>query len=172
MHQIPLFFTSRSVTTFFHAVRNTATLLTTSARIQAQLCHEFGAHFCQFKFYVHENEDTAMARFQNSTFSTLRLSKEDEKKFTSWVTSEKPTTERLISTLLADGFKVSISWVTDSNAFCFSLIGTDNTKQNRGMVMTSWSDEFDEVVQIAAYKHYMVCGGGEWPSEGEGQRWG
>lgn len=113
-----------------------------------------------------------MARFQQSTFANLTLSRDDEKKFTDWVTKERPTPEGVMSNLLADGFKVSVSWVTDSNAFCFSVIGTENTKQHRNMVMTTWSDDLAEVILLAAYKHYLVCGGGEWPSTNSGERWG
>jgi hypothetical protein len=116
--------------------------------------------------------EQAMARFNQSTFSSLKLEKADEKKFTAWVTQHTPQPATIIQQFLGDGFKISCSWVVDQNAFCFSVIGTDATKAHRGMVMTSWSDEFDEVAAIAAYKHYEMCGGGEWPTSEQGDRWG
>lgn len=113
-----------------------------------------------------------MARWQQSTFAALSLSRDDEKKFTAWVSQNKPTAEGTISELLGAGFKISISWVTDSNAFCMSVIGTDETKQHRSMVMTTWSDDLAEVIIMAGYKHFVVCGGGEWPAANKGERWG
>lgn len=113
-----------------------------------------------------------MARFSQSTFSSLKLEKSDEKKFTEWVSQTTPLPAAVILQFLGDGFKISCSWVADQNAFCFSVVGTENTKAHRNMVMTSWSDDFDEVVAIAAYKHYVMCDSGEWPTQDTSDRWG
>ena len=113
-----------------------------------------------------------MARFQSSTFASIRLTSADEKDFTTWVTKEKVDARALLDQFLGDGFKLSVSWVTDQNAFCFSIIGTDTTKNHRNLVMTSWADDLDEVIQIAGYKHFVLCNGDTWPTEDTTQRWG
>ena len=113
-----------------------------------------------------------MARFNNSTFSTLRMSNQDEQQFTEFISSEKRTPVEWLQTLLGDGYKVSVSYVFDQNAFCLSVIGTDNTKQNKGVVMTTWSDDLEEVITMAAFKHFGMCQGGEWPTQANENRWG
>lgn len=113
-----------------------------------------------------------MARFRGSEFSTLKLERADEKKFTEWVTKENPQPFSAITEMLGQGYKVSCSFVTDQNAFCFSIVGTDNSKINRNAVMTTWSDDLEEVILMAAYKHFVMCDGNEWPTRGEEQRWG
>jgi hypothetical protein len=123
-------------------------------------------------FMIAPTEIHAMARFNQSTFASIVLTRDDEKKFTQWVTKENITSSSALQSLLGDGFKVSCSWVVDQNSFCFSVIGTDSTKNHKGMVMTTWSDDLDEVMCLAAYKHYAVCSGGEWPTQKDGQRWG
>jgi hypothetical protein len=113
-----------------------------------------------------------MARFNNSVFSTLRLGADDEKKVVQWIAAEGVTITGVLEKLLGDGFKISCSWVFDQSAFCFSIIGTDSTKDHKDMVMTTWSDDLEEVVLLAGYKHYVVCDGRAWPTDKAGARWG
>lgn len=117
-------------------------------------------------------EEYAMARYDRSVFAALSLSTEDEKRFTEWVTQQKVEPVEAMKKFTGDGFKISVSWVFDQNSFCLSVIGTKETRLHDGMVMTSWSDDLEEVILIAAYKHYVVCDGGEWPTRENTQRWG
>lgn len=113
-----------------------------------------------------------MARFGNMTFAAVSLTSDDEKQFTDWVTKQDPNPMECVAQLLGNGFKVSCSWVFDQNAFCFSIIGTEATKQHRDMVMTSWSDDLAEVIFIGYYKHYVLMNEETWPTQAEQQRWG
>lgn len=172
LYQLPVYYTVDETTKLFRNVKNVPTLLTLWRQISTNLEREFSAHSTQFCFFVHEGRDTMAARFAQSVFATLTVSRDDEKQFTAWVSKEKPTTEGIMSHLLGEGFKISISWVVDNNAFCLSIIGTDNTRQHKNMVMTTWSDDLAEVILLAGYKHFVICGGGEWPSSGTTERWG
>jgi hypothetical protein len=113
-----------------------------------------------------------MARFNGSVFSTLRLEPAQEKEFTAWVVSNHIEPLEMLQEFLGQGFKVSVSYVVDQNAFCLSVIGTEATKQHKGQVMTSWSDDLTEVILIAAFKHIIVCDNGAWPIAESGSRWG
>jgi hypothetical protein len=113
-----------------------------------------------------------MARYRNSTFAALRLTAAQESDFTDWVAKEPLSVKDIVNQFTGDGFKVSVSWVFDQSSFCLSVIGTDETKDHRDMVMTSWSDDLDEVARIAAYKHYVLCEAKQWPSDDNTRRWG
>jgi len=126
----------------------------------------------QFVFQFANTEIEAMARFTQSTFASITLTSENKKDFEKWASSSSLTALECMNKLMGDGFKVSASWVTDQNAFCCSIIGTDVTKHHKDMVMTSWSDDLEEVILIGTYKHYVLCNGDEWPTRDAGQRWG
>lgn len=113
-----------------------------------------------------------MARFNQSVFASISLTSQDKKAFEDWLAKSKASPLETAEYLIGLGFKISISFVVDQSAFCLSLIGTDSTKQHNGMVMTSWSDDLNEVIMIAAYKHCVMCNEGPWPTRDNSQRWG
>lgn len=142
------------------------------SKVHTYIVNVVGGSFQNTIFQIAPDEETAMARFQNSTFASVQLNQDDEKKLTDWIQAEGITGPEAMNRLLGCGFKLSVSWIPDQNAFCFSVIGTDNTKTHKNMVMTSWSDDLDEVAAIAAYKHFVVCDEGTWPTRADGPRWG
>lgn len=113
-----------------------------------------------------------MAGYNKSSFSPLRLTSDDEKRFTDWIKAESVDALDCLKRLTGDGFKVTMTYVFDQNAWCVSLVGTETTKKHKDVVMTSWSDDLGEAIAIGAYKHYIVCDGGEWPSADTTLRWG
>lgn len=113
-----------------------------------------------------------MARFQQKEFASIQLTVADEKQFTEWITSENQSGLDIMNKLSGDGFKMSLSYIFDQSAFCFSIIGTENTKKHADLVMSSWSDDLEEAILIGAYKHYVLCQEDVWPTAKSGQRWG
>jgi len=113
-----------------------------------------------------------MAQFGRSEFAALTLTTDHEKQFNQWIAAENLNGVKALEMLLAEGFKVSCSWIVDQSSYCFSIIGTDATKKHKNMVMTSWSDDLDEVICIGLFKHAIICGGEAWPTRADGPRWG
>ena len=113
-----------------------------------------------------------MARFQTMEFANIQLGKADEKQFSDWVAEENVKPLEAVQRLLGDGFKVSCSWVFSQSAFCFTIVGTDETPKHKGICMTTWSDDLEEVMALAVYKHYVICDGQDWPTQSSGSRWG
>lgn len=113
-----------------------------------------------------------MANFRNSVFSNLTITDEHKAAFDKWYSSDDVTALSCLTEIAGCGLKFSCSYVDDQNAFCFSLIGTKATKKHDGYVMTTWSDDLEEVIAMAAYKHFIICNGDEWPTNGNGNRWG
>lgn len=123
-------------------------------------------------FMITPGEVYAMARFNDKTFSTLRLDLHLEQAYSEWVQQNNVVPVELLAELCGEGYKISISWVFDQNSFCASLIGTPTTKANEDVVMTTWSDDLPEVIAMMYYKHVVICDRGKWPTEKSGNRWG
>jgi len=121
--------------------------------------------------FAGESKEVYLA-YRTATFAAVSIGAKDEKKFTEWAQSNSVTPVEAANALLGRGYKISISWVVNSNAFCVSLIGTPTSKTNDGVIMTSWSDDLEEAILIAAYKHLEMCGDGAWPTRDDTQRWG
>lgn len=164
--------TFRRITHFFRTVRNVDILYDHTWLISDSLRLQIHPFYWQFQFVIRMNVEEYFMAFTRSVFANITLETSERENVEKWVTKEKVTAFTTLMNLLGDGFKISCSWVVDSNAFCFSIIGTDTTRQNKNMVMTTWSDDFEEVILLAGYKHYVKCGGGSWPTADSGQRWG
>lgn len=113
-----------------------------------------------------------MARYNQKQFATVTLEKADEKKLVEWAEGNSVTGISSLQDLTADGYKISIAWVDSNQSFCCSLIGTEVSKPNRDAILTSWSDDLEEALVMSAYKHFVVCDGGEWPVNDQSSRWG
>lgn len=160
------------LTIFCHELSPRTATMHHLRQFSATLYDYFGTATTHIIFQIASKEHEAMARFNSARFSILRLSSDDEKKFTAWVAKEAPTPMAIMQEITGSGFKVSVSWVFDQSAFCLSIIGTENTKKHKDCVMTTWSDDLEEVILLAGYKHLVVCGGEEWPMQESGPRWG
>jgi hypothetical protein len=114
----------------------------------------------------------AMAGYGDFTFSTLRVEPEDTPAFEKWLEGNSANPLTVLEEFAGDGFKVSVTYVTDQNSFCVTVVGTKETKRHDKMGMSSWSDDLGEALSMAWYKHFVMCDGGEWPTKGHGKRWG
>lgn len=111
-------------------------------------------------------------RFNSKEFCALSLSKQDKTDFEQWLEKKVVSQQDAAGYFLENGYKLSCTWVRDSNAFCLSVIGTDDCHINQDAIMTSWSQDYVEVHQLALYKHVELCNEGEWPTQTSGERWG
>lgn len=123
-------------------------------------------------FYDPPTEEFMAGQFRNKEFASLTLSSSDEKKFLEWIAETKMTAIGSASGFLGEGYKLSVSWVVSSNAFCLSVIGTDDCSHNKDVILTNWSDDLEEVFLLAAYKHIVLADSGEWPTSKSGNKWG
>lgn len=124
------------------------------------------------EFWIFPTERSAMARFGNMVFVNFALSAQDEKAFTDWLAKSKLNLGDLLEELAGQGFKLSATFVGDQAAYCFTLVGTDATKQHKDKCMSSWADNLAEAVAIGYYKHVVLCDSGAWPESASGSRWG
>lgn len=132
----------------------------------------FGGNAHNVEFYDLPESSYMKPQFQSRDFASLSLNKNDEKKFADWLKTANLSAVQIAEDFLARGYKVSVTWVTNNNAFCLSVIGTEACRNNKNSIMTSWSDQLEETFFIAAYKHLVLCNDGEWPIAGTDNRWG
>lgn len=132
----------------------------------------FNQKLSRVMYRVAEESWEIMPSFNNVQFASISIPAGDEKKFQDWATKCQLNMSEALNWFLERGFKISCSYVVKQNAFCLSIIGTDDTPQHKRMIMTSWSDDLEEVFYIALYKHIEMCGEGVWPIQDTNQRWG
>jgi len=113
-----------------------------------------------------------MASYGNKSFAQLSLNIQDKADFTKWAQTNPQPVDELIVELTGEGYKISITYVIDSQSFCVSLIGTDLCTVNKDMVMTAWAADPLEAMYLIAYKHIVKCNRDRWPSNDTGARWG
>lgn len=101
-------------------------------------------------------------KFNGWLFADIKLDSSDKKSFESWVESTKPDVIEIQKELMAQGYKTSASFSVENEAFCVTITGTDDCKNNRGVSLTSWSDDLEEAYHIAAYKHFVKSKEGAW----------
>lgn len=140
--------------------------------LKSVLANLFGGSADTVYFYDVPSEDYMKGQFRDRNFASISLNKSDEKKFQAWVESQNLSAVQIAEDFLARGYKISVTWVTNNNAFCLSVIGTDECRTNKQAIMTSWSDTLEETFFIAAYKHLVMCNEGDWPIAGTDNRWG
>lgn len=111
--------------------------------------------------------------FSGWQFADVRLTADDKKAFQVWCESTHPDILEIMRELFAQGYKVSASFSVSNEAFCVTITGTDDCKINKGISMTSWSDDLEEAYFIAAYKHFVVSKEKAWSlAEKNKKAWG
>jgi hypothetical protein len=123
-------------------------------------------------FQIVKTENEAMARMREMQFCVLNIDAKTEKQFTDWLSQCDLDIEQALLEILGTGLKISCSWIDDSDAFCFTMVGTDRTKDHQGKCLSTWSDDLAEVTYMAYFKHFVLCNGGPWPQNERGARWG
>lgn len=108
----------------------------------------------------------------NVEFVHIELSRTDQPKVTAFAENFGNDIDEILVDLLSAGYKVGLSWVDSRNAFCASLTGGNNAKANKGLCLTSWSDDWREAIFINAYKHYEICHQGNWQEHETVDNWG
>jgi hypothetical protein len=124
------------------------------------------------RFQIIREASEHMAGYGNFTFSSLRIEGDDIALFEKWSEENASNPLGVLENFTGDGFKISVSYVMDQYSFCVTVVGTKETKNHKEQGMSSWSDDLAEALAMCWYKHYVMCGGGEWPTKGHGGRWG
>lgn len=99
-----------------------------------------------------------------------RLSDQELEQFESWVASQKPTPIACLSDFAEKEYKISLSFVENSEAWCISITGKPDAKFNSASTLTTWSDDPFEGIVMAHFKVFTVFSGGVWKTKTQNRR--
>jgi len=71
----------------------------------------------------------------------------------------------LVSTLLDQGYKLSVSPHKDGRSFIASLTGRLPDCPNYGYTLSGFGPDFKGCLTAVLYKHLQLCGGGVWAEQ-------
>lgn len=107
-------------------------------------------------------EHFLMPTFSKWEFVEIRLQQTAAKDVEKYAQKHKNDPVSILEEITSYGYKVSISWVDDRNAYVVSVSGSDNSKNNNQTTVTSWSDSAMEALAMAGYKVVILTSGGDW----------
>ncbi len=110
--------------------------------------------------------------FDDYAFVDVRIRASDKDAFKTWAQSNANDSVDLLSTLVNSGYKVSVSWSDYQDCYTASFTGQEEKSPNYHLVMTSRSDDLWEAIMIGLYKHFVQCGGEDWPTDRQTNDWG
>lgn len=115
--------------------------------------------------------DAKMAR-QNADFSLIdyRLSDDELVAFDTWLAKQAADPTAILTELAAKSYKVSITFVESSDAWCVTITGKEDAKFNSKCSLTSWADEPLEALYMGAFKVLSIFDGGKWKTKQQSRR--
>jgi hypothetical protein len=117
--------------------------------------------------------DALMATKKNQPSFNLieyKLSDAEMDLFDQWADKNPDTFQGLLAKLAEKDYKVSFSFVENSNSWCVSITGKPDAKFNEGATLTTWNDEPLEGLAMAVFKALVVFQGGVWKTRTESRR--
>lgn len=115
--------------------------------------------------------DKLMANTRNDfNLIDYRLSDAELDQFDAWLQKKAPTPTDCLIYLAEKNYKVSLTYVETSQAWCVTVTGKEDAKFNAKTSMTSWGDEPLETLYMAAFKVMEIFGGGVWKTKQQSRR--
>lgn len=116
-----------------------------------------------------------MAAKMNSSveFVNVRLTKDDKKKLAAFTEQIAPDLAEHLINFVGSGFKLSINLDSQNDCYIVAATGTQNARVNKGLCMTSRSEDLFEAIYMTLYKHEILCDNDSWGEPvGNGSNWG
>jgi len=115
--------------------------------------------------------DKLMAQ-RNDGFNLIeyRLNDSELEAFDAWLNKQSENPTAVLISLATLGYKVSLTYVENSQAWCASITGKDEAKFNQKTTLTSWGDEPLEALYMGAFKVTEVFKGGKWQTRTQTRR--
>jgi hypothetical protein len=115
-----------------------------------------------------------MARIKYGVdFVNLRLTDEDKKEFSEWAYEHSSDVLTYLEQLIGSGYKLSLNEDEENHCFIAAVTGGQDNRDNKNKCLISRAPDLLEVLQIALYKHFVVCDAGDWgATEKQDMTWG
>ena len=99
-----------------------------------------------------------------------RLSDLELEKFEDWISKSPMSIPAMLAEFAKSDYKISFSWVDNSEALCCSITGKEDAKFNSKSTLTTWSDDPTEALAMALFKVFSVFSGGVWKAQAQSRR--
>jgi hypothetical protein len=106
-------------------------------------------------------------------FVPLRLTMDQKAAFQKWAKDNVADLGDYMVNLVGSGYKLSMNLDTNNDCYIVAITGTEENKLNRGLCITSRSDDLIEAVMMTVYKVVVLYDNGEWETPDDvSQDWG
>lgn len=99
-----------------------------------------------------------------------RLSETELEAYETWLTKEAPNPTAILTELASKDYKISMTFVENSEAWCVSVTGKEGAKFNEKATLTTWSDEVLDALYMAAFKVFVIFNSGKWNTKASSKR--
>jgi hypothetical protein len=99
-----------------------------------------------------------------------RLSDEQLAEFDAWIAKQAADPTTVLTELATLSYKISLTYVENSEAWCASITGKPDAKFNSATTLTSWADEPLEALYMGAFKVFVVFNRGKWATKAQSRR--
>ena len=99
-----------------------------------------------------------------------RLTDTELEEFDTWLAKQSADPTEVLTALASQSYKVSLTYVEKSEAWCCSVTGKEDAKFNAKTTLTTWADEPLESLYMAAFKVLTVFKGGKWVTKNQSRR--
>lgn len=105
-------------------------------------------------------------------FVPVRLNAEQKIAFVDFESKEGIDIGEMLTELILNGYKVSISYADKSQSFVASVTCRVDEAPNKGLCVTSHHETPYRALMVALYKHFVVLDKTPWKEYAEGDTWG
>jgi len=95
-------------------------------------------------------------------FVNIRIAPDNREKVLQWILDNEADLGEMLVNLIGDNYKLSLNEDTANDCFIVAITGSDENRVNRGLCMTTRSNDLMECLFMALYKHYVMCDGKSW----------
>lgn len=106
------------------------------------------------------------------SFFNVNLSSDDRDRFSGWRTENAESWTTEFSQLIADGYKIGITWDDGNACFIASITGKVEGTPNFNCCITARSNDWLEALELLMFKHFVVCAAGTWSKHQTSVAWG
>lgn len=105
-------------------------------------------------------------------FVNRNLDADEGEKFKVWAKGVDNESGTLISEIMVDDYKLSVTYDDNNECFIATITGKDEQRHNPNKALSARSDNWYEAVMMALYKHLVLFGGGKWSGGTQRNNWG
>jgi hypothetical protein len=106
-------------------------------------------------------------------FVNIKVAPDQKSDFLKWAKTAQDDLGTFLINLVGAGYKLSANCDEQNDCFIVAVTGTQASRENRGLCVTSRSDDLIEAILLAMYKHFVICDSGSWGApEERNDSWG